>query len=271
MYPLLLFCLKQAKKINKTELKEVGSLPMGRTQRKRYMVNRNQVFESFLSVFLEKFSKRAISEFSFLGEEGSGLGPTLEFYALVCKEIQRPERKLFKTLENNSIWPDVSLGNIEKKQRVFKALGRMCGQAIVDMRILDLPLNSVFWDLVLGRHVALNDLEKIDPNLFETLSEFAKIAKEVERMKDSNEKKKEIESIKFKGASISDLFLFFVHPYNPDLEIVPGGKDIQVTIQNVGLYVKILLKFFLSDSIRLQIGAFRSGLFKVAPPHFFFF
>lgn len=33
--------------------------------------------------------RKSILEVEFLGEEGTGLGPTLEFYALVAAELQR--------------------------------------------------------------------------------------------------------------------------------------------------------------------------------------
>jgi len=44
--------------------------------------------------------RKAILEVEFLGEEGTGLGPTLEFFALVAAELQR---KVFRyiTLQPN--------------------------------------------------------------------------------------------------------------------------------------------------------------------------
>ena len=33
--------------------------------------------------------RKAILEVEFIGEEGTGLGPTLEFFALVAAELQR--------------------------------------------------------------------------------------------------------------------------------------------------------------------------------------
>lgn len=34
-------------------------------------------------------NRKSVLEIEFLGEEGTGLGPTLEFYALVAGELQR--------------------------------------------------------------------------------------------------------------------------------------------------------------------------------------
>lgn len=36
-------------------------------------------------------SRKSVLEVEFAGEEGTGLGPTLEFYALVAAELQRSD------------------------------------------------------------------------------------------------------------------------------------------------------------------------------------
>jgi E3 ubiquitin-protein ligase HECTD1 len=36
-------------------------------------------------------SRKSVLEIEFQGEDGTGLGPTLEFYALVAAELQRKE------------------------------------------------------------------------------------------------------------------------------------------------------------------------------------
>ena len=41
-------------------------------------------------------SAYAISEIQYEGEVGTGLGPTLEFYSLVSKELQRSDLQLWK-------------------------------------------------------------------------------------------------------------------------------------------------------------------------------
>lgn len=63
------------------ELKELDSLRIGKLQRKKIKVSRNDNFLQNAIYYFNKFSnKQGILEFEFYDEEGSGLGPTLEYY-----------------------------------------------------------------------------------------------------------------------------------------------------------------------------------------------
>jgi hypothetical protein len=45
-------------------------------------------------------------------------------------------------------------------------MGIFVARSIMDERILDFPLNKVFWDLVLNRNVTLEDIEGMNPGLY---------------------------------------------------------------------------------------------------------
>lgn len=47
----------------------------------------------------------SVIEFEFLGEEGSGLGPTLEYYSIVAKELVKPENGILKLCNDNTYFP----------------------------------------------------------------------------------------------------------------------------------------------------------------------
>lgn len=59
----------------------------------------------------------------------------------------------------------------------------LIARAILDERLVDLPLNPLFWDLVLDRPVHMEDLSKLDRQLCSTMLQFQEISN----------KKKEIE------------------------------------------------------------------------------
>jgi len=42
-------------------------------------------------IMLEHVERQTVLEFEFIGEEGTGLGPTLEFYSLIAAEFQRKD------------------------------------------------------------------------------------------------------------------------------------------------------------------------------------
>jgi len=49
-------------------------------------------------------------------------------------------------------------------------------KSIVDDRLIDLPLSSVWWDILLGKKMSIFDLERIDKDLYKIFSELQLIA-----------------------------------------------------------------------------------------------
>lgn len=50
--------------------------------------------------------------------------------------------------------------------------GTLMAKSIVDDRLIDLPLSSLWWDIMLGRKMNLFDLEKLDKDLFRVFSDL---------------------------------------------------------------------------------------------------
>jgi hypothetical protein len=50
------------------------------------VINRNRILESAFQL-IQKIDKRNFLEVSFEGEEGTGLGPTLEFYDSISESL----------------------------------------------------------------------------------------------------------------------------------------------------------------------------------------
>ena len=46
-------------------------------------------------------------EFEFLNEEGTGLGPTLEYFSLIAQEIRKskPELKIWRKADDDTLFP----------------------------------------------------------------------------------------------------------------------------------------------------------------------
>lgn len=56
-------------------------------QKQKVIVDREKILECSLNI-MGKLSNRAFLEVEYKGEEGTGLGPTLEYYNLVSQEIR---------------------------------------------------------------------------------------------------------------------------------------------------------------------------------------
>lgn len=118
-------------------------------------------------------SLKHVLEFEFFDEEGSGLGPTLEYFSLVAQELIKLDKLIWRKTEDGSLFPcpmanfkiqnanakktgKEALGvdpqaHCEKIQALFRMMGALVGRAILDERLIDLPIHYLFWDLVLDR------------------------------------------------------------------------------------------------------------------------
>lgn len=119
--------------------------------------------------------RKSILEVEFLGEEGTGLGPTLEFYALVAAELQRRDLGMWICDDDAvNLQEPVDLGEgakppgyyvrrtsglfpaplpqnseiCEKAVRYFWFLGVFLAKVLQDNRLVDLPLSQSFLKLM---------------------------------------------------------------------------------------------------------------------------
>lgn len=168
---------------------------VGRLQRQKVRVSRNRILESAAKVMEMYCSQKAVLEVEYFGEVGTGLGPTLEFYTLLSHDLQRvglgmwrSNASLAKLMEvevdeqkhqgkgNNDLveaplglfprpWPsnaDISDGSpFSKVIEYFRLVGRVMAKALQDGRLLDLPLSTAFYKLVLGQVSTVCFLTKV--------------------------------------------------------------------------------------------------------------
>lgn len=167
-------------------------------------------------------------------------------------------------------------GLIDQKKRseeigMWKILGAICGRSILDERIFDMRFSECFWKVVLGKRVGLTDLRSINQGLMKTLSDMQALANayQLEVSKHVGCSEKEIDEIKnklsYNGVKIEDLCLVFNLPGYEDYELIPGGCKKEVNLDNLELYVDLVTKMYLVDSILPYIEAFRDGMSMVVP------
>eukprot|EP00118_Oscarella_pearsei_P014996 m.131965 g.131965 ORF g.131965 m.131965 type:complete len:118 (+) comp38060_c0_seq3:132-485(+) len=73
-----------------------------RLDKRKRTVSRADILSQAETIMNEVSSSRAMLEVSFKGEVGTGLGPTLEFYTLVSRELQRADLKMWRGEEYQS-------------------------------------------------------------------------------------------------------------------------------------------------------------------------
>lgn len=151
---------------------------VGRLQRQKVRVSRNRILDSAAKVMEMYSSQKAVLEVEYFGEVGTGLGPTLEFYTLLSHDLQKVGLGMWRTNSSSGtpsmeiegdqqkivqaplgLFPrpwspnaDASDGShFSKAVEYFRLVGRVMAKALQDGRLLDLPLSTAFYKLVLGQ------------------------------------------------------------------------------------------------------------------------
>ncbi|XP_013142584.1 PREDICTED: E3 ubiquitin-protein ligase HECTD1-like [Papilio polytes] len=85
---------------------EATEFRTGRLRHERVRIPRHpNLLRSAMQVMRVHASRKSVLEVEFAGEEGTGLGPTLEFYALVAAELQRADLHMWL---QDDVAPDTS-------------------------------------------------------------------------------------------------------------------------------------------------------------------
>jgi len=187
-----------------------------------------------------------INEFgaSEAGIDGRGLFK--DFITSLCKQAFDPEHGLFRATAEERLYPSPAseLATSEHLQ-CFELLGAVLGKCLYDGILVELPLAPFFLRRIRGLGSGLRDLASMDADLYRNLT-----------------------SLKTFDGDVEALSLFFVaEVYHlgavQEVELVPGGRDIPVTRDNVLRYIHLVAHFKLNVQMRAQSAAFVRGLHSV--------
>lgn len=264
-----------------------------RLEKRKRTVSRNSLLKQAETILQDHGDSKALLEIQYKNEVGTGLGPTLEFYALVSKELQRADLDMWHAVElvadevkeqtvnyvhsSSGLFPmpvsrNSRPSSMTKVCNKFKLLGKFLAKAIMDSRLVDIPLSLIFykWMLNQEKYLSLADLQHVDEALAGNIIKLEKIL--VEKKKLENDKsmnavslKRSLESITLDGCSIEDLSLDFTLPGYSRIEMMKGGKDTAVSIHNLEDYLKLLKYWTMSEGVTKQMRAFKEGFESVFP------
>ncbi|CAF1012039.1 unnamed protein product [Adineta ricciae] len=172
-----------------------------RIERKKVQLSRGNILAEMEKI-LDNWSSKHFLEVQYEDEVGFGLGPTLEAYSLLSKELQKNGLELWRTdktfdsmkdkdtvipeyVDNRSgLYPaplgrNAKASTMTKIRQKFKFLGKFMAKALMDSRMIDMPFSIVFYKWVLGQEESLNleDLIHIDANLYEQFKKLQSIVR----------------------------------------------------------------------------------------------
>ncbi|KAB5566831.1 hypothetical protein GE09DRAFT_958939 [Coniochaeta sp. 2T2.1] len=264
-------------------------LYLGRLARQKVRISRSKILESAIKVMELYGASQSILEVEYFDEVGTGLGPTLEFYSTVSKEFSKRKLKLWRDNDPgegeefvhgpNGLFPRplskefLSSEEGEKSLQLFKMLGKFVARSMIDSRIIDINFNPIFFrigDDTSGVRPSLGAVKVVDPGLtrsMKLIKKFAIAKKQIDE--DPNrtpaQKVADMEKATVNTSKIDDLCLDFTLPGFPDIELVPGGSQKAVTMENVDLYLEKVIDMTLGTGVRRQVDAFRTGFSQVFP------
>ena len=215
-------------------------------------VRRSHIFEdSFAEITRQSatdLKKRLMIKFD--GEDGLDYGGlSREFFFLLSHEMFNPFYCLFEysAHDNYTLQINPHSGINPEHLNYFKFIGRVVGLAIFHRRFLDAFFIGALYKMVLGKAVALADMEGVDADFHRSL----------QWMLDNDisdgilEQTFSTEDERFGVLTVEDL--------------IPNGRNIDVTNDNKKEYVDLMVKWRIEKRIAEQFQAFKEGFHELIP------
>ncbi|KAI3626750.1 UFD4 [Malassezia furfur] len=152
---------------------------LAQVPRQKVRIARDALLPSAVKVLELYAAGPHVLEVEYRDEVGSGLGPTLEFYALVSQALARTDLGMWRAAPHDAphadarhgLYPRADAERSAKATALFTTLGQLVAKALLDARLIDVPLHPVFWRQLLGQRVAdTAALAHIDPAVARSLA-----------------------------------------------------------------------------------------------------
>ncbi|XP_057476367.1 E3 ubiquitin-protein ligase UPL6-like isoform X2 [Actinidia eriantha] len=218
--------------------------------RNRFRIRRDHILEDAFSQLsaLSEEDLRGPIRVSFVNEFGveeagiDGGGIFKDFMENITRAAFDVQYGLFKETSDHLLYPNPGSGMVHDQHlQYFNFLGTVLAKAMFEGILVDIPFATFFLSKLKQKYNYLNDLPSLDPELYRHLI-FLK---------------------RYEG-DISELELYFVIVNNEygeqtEEELLPGGKNIRVTNENVITFIHLIANHRLNFQIRQQSSHFLRG------------
>mmetsp|Transcript_29660 Transcript_29660/g.53632 ORF Transcript_29660/g.53632 Transcript_29660/m.53632 type:complete len:741 (+) Transcript_29660:238-2460(+) len=203
---------------------------------------------------LSRKDLRKLWRFEFIGEAGIDAGGLArEWFQLVTSEIFDPDMGLWQSSQVNQMCMQINPASeycCEDHLVYFRFLGRVMGKALFDRQLVSGHMVQHLYKHLLAWPVTFADLERVDEEYYNNLKQLVDLAKS--------------------GDDLSMLCLDFtttqeVLGQKEEIELVKGGKDVEVNNDNFPEYLEACLKYRMLDRVKTQLNELLLGFFDVIP------
>ncbi|CAN6726655.1 unnamed protein product [Malus baccata var. baccata] len=224
--------------------------------RNRFRIRRDRILEDAYDQMsaLSEDDLRGPIRVTFVNEFGveeagiDGGGIFKDFMENITRAAFDVQYGLFKETSDHLLYPNPGSGMIhEQHLQFFHFLGVLLAKAMFEGILVDIPFATFFLSKLKQKYNYLNDLPSLDPELYRHLI-FLK---------------------HYKG-DISELELYFVIVNNEygeqtEEELLPRGKNLRVTNENVITFIHLVANHRLNFQIRQQSSHFLRGFQQLIP------
>ncbi|KAH8339599.1 hypothetical protein KR067_001005 [Drosophila pandora] len=198
---------------------------------------------------LQRYSQTDLKKplkIKFHGEEAEDAGGVRkEFFMLLLKDLLDPKYGMFKEYEDSRlIWfADLSF----ETENMYFLIGVLCGLAIYNFTIINLPFPLALFKKLLAKPVDLSDLRQLSPAEANSMQSI----------------------LDYDGEDFKDVFdLTFeisrdVFGESETKCLKPNGNEIAVTLENREEFVNLYVDFVFNKSVDVHYNAFHKGFMKV--------
>ncbi|EAR83836.2 HECT domain ubiquitin transferase (macronuclear) [Tetrahymena thermophila SB210] len=213
-------------------------------------VDRKCVFEDTFKTIMRQKPHQLIQkqfEVKFRKEDGidqSGL--TREWYSCISKELFDPRKGLFRVSSNKYIvYPSTTSYLVPDHITLFKFSGQIIAKSVLEGYLVGVDFPKFILKHLTGQPLKISDLDDIEPELTKNLLWILE-------------------------NPVEDLCLTFIYEFEEignkkTIELINGGKNIDVTDQNKKDYVDKLINYVMIQQIQPQIQSFLEGFFSIFP------
>ncbi|KAI9706371.1 MAG: hypothetical protein M1836_003376 [Candelina mexicana] len=216
-------------------------------------VRRDQVFlDSFKSLHFKKGDEMKYGKLSirFQGEEGVDAGGvTREWFQVLSRQMFNPDYALFTPVasDRTTFHPNRTSGVNQEHLTFFEFIGRIIGKALYEGRVLDCHFSRAVYKRILGKAVSIKDMETLDLDYYKSLVWMLE---------------NDITEI------ITENFSVETNDFGErqTIDLIADGRNIPVTEENKQEYVRLVVEYRLTGSIKEQLEEFLKGFHDIVTP-----
>ena len=190
----------------------------------------------------------------FIGEQGVDEGGVKkEFFQLFFDEVLSPDYGMFKVdSESRFLWFTGDSGEKYggEQEEAFLLIGVMAGLAVYNQVILDLPFPGLLWNKLLGIECSFSDF----------MHAFPEQARSLTKVMEYDEADGSLEDVMCLDFTMDTRT---VPGATHNVELKPGGADINVTKANRAEYVRLYVNFAVNKVCEQQFESFSKGFYML--------